>query len=113
MRDEANPNLSLGLYPRDLLPSLTHILDLFFCFLDTSFHQLSHHAVHAVGAFLGDSNTHTRADLYFLVLTPRKGTNRILPSTFKTVNGLPKGLLYLRSGFPQTFGMGIRPLRIL
>ena len=85
---------------------LTHIHR---CLFDSNYQQLFHHAVHAVSIF--GFNTRTRADLHFLVLTPRKGTSRTLLSTFKIANGLPKSLRYLQYGFPQTFVMGIRPLQ--
>lgn len=72
----------------------------------------SHHAVHAVSLHLHFVACARKLTDNCLVLTPPKGTNRTLPSIFKTVNGPPKGLRYLQYGFLRTCVMGIRPLRI-
>jgi hypothetical protein len=52
-----------------------------------------------------------RADFQRLALTLRKSTGQIPRSIYRTVNGLPKGPLYLQFGSPQTCVLEIRPLQ--
>ncbi len=87
---------------------MTHFLRRVFEFVSPS-----HHALHAV-SFLWVSKLEIRAHELTdsLALTPPKGTNRTLPSLFKTVNGPPKDLQYLQYGFLQICVMGTRHLQI-
>jgi hypothetical protein len=67
--------------------------------------------MHAVRNFWFHLAITARADFQRLALTPRKSTNHTPRSIYPTVNGLPKGPLYLQFGSQQTCVMEIRPLQ--